>query len=250
MLLCTALALTSLVACSSQGRADARSASPSPAVPASVSATGSPAPSTDPLTTPSAAPVEARSALRAAPLRAAPQPPAVVRRGTGVLAVVPGASAVAGTGRPTRYLVEVEGGLGVDPRAFAREVERVLGDRRSWGAGGRRAMQRVSGGTVAFRVALASPRTTDRLCSPLRTNGYYSCANSGRAVLNLARWVTGAPSYAGRLTEYRQYLVNHEVGHTLGRGHERCPGPGRPAPVMLQQTKGLAGCARNSWPYP
>jgi len=69
-------------------------------------------------------------------------------------------------------------------------------------------------------------------------------------VLNLARWVTGAPSYAGRLTEYRQYLVNHEVGHTLGRGHERCPGPGRPAPVMLQQTKGLAGCARNTWPYP
>ena len=246
MLLCAALALTSVAACSSQGRAETRSAlSPSPSASAATSTAGSPAPSASPGATPSAAPAGGLSALRAAP-----RAPAVPRSGTGVLAVVPGRSAVAGSGRPTRYLVEVEGGLGVDARAFAREVERVLGDPRSWGAGGRRAMQRVPGGPVAFRVALASPRTTDRLCSPLRTNGYFSCATGGRAVLNLARWLTGAPSYAGRLTEYRQYLVNHEVGHTLGRGHERCPGRGRLAPVMLQQTKGLAGCVRNTWPYP
>ena len=49
-------------------------------------------------------------------------------------------------------LVEVAVGHGIDPVAFAREVEHVLGDPRSWGAGGRRALQRVDGGDVAFRV--------------------------------------------------------------------------------------------------
>jgi hypothetical protein len=147
--------------------------------------------------------------------------------------------------------VEVEGGLGIDAAAFADAVETTLADPRSWGAGGRRAMQRVDDADEAdLRVALASPDTTDRLCAPLETGGYFSCANGARAVLNVARWLRGAPSYEGDLEAYRSYVVNHEVGHTLGFGHADCPGPGQPAPVMLQQTKGLEGCTRGPWPYP
>ena len=179
-----------------------------------------------------------------------PSPTPVVVAGDGRLTVVPGQSAVSGPGEATPYVVEVEGGLGVDPQAFAADVDRVLADPRSWGGSGRRAMQRVAAGEVGLRVALASPRTVDRLCAPLDTAGYFSCANGGRAVLNVERWLTGAPSYAGRLAQYRQYLVNHEVGHVLGHGHEQCPGPGAPAPVMQQQTKGLDGCVENVWPYP
>ena len=180
----------------------------------------------------------------------APSPTPVVASGDGRLAVVPGRGAVSGPGEAAPYVVEVEGGLGVDPVAFAREVEQVLGDPRSWGADGRRAVQRVDGGDVAFRVALASPETADRLCAPLDTNGYFSCGTGGRAVLNVARWLTGADAYPGPLADYREYLVNHEVGHLFGRGHESCPGPGQPAPVMMQQTKGLDGCTPVSWPYP
>ena len=180
----------------------------------------------------------------------APSPTPVLASGDGRLTVVPGRGAVSGPGEAAPYVVEVEGGIGVDPVAFGREVEQVLGDPRSWGAGGRRALQRVDGGDVAFRVALTSPATTDRLCAPLDTNGYFSCGTGGRAVVNAARWLTGASAHPGPLPAYRQYLVNHEVGHLFGRDHEPCPGPGQPAPVMMQQTKGLDGCTPESWPYP
>ena len=174
----------------------------------------------------------------------------VVPAGDGDLHPVRGTSAVSGPGERTTYVVEVEGGLGVDAVAFARDVERTLADPRSWGSAGRRGLQRVPGGDADLRVALASPRTTDRLCAPLDTGGRFSCANGERAVLNAARWLRGAPAYGRRLADYRAYLVNHEVGHALGHGHARCPGAGQRAPVMLQQTKGLDGCAPGPWPYP
>ncbi|HNV16021.1 MAG TPA: DUF3152 domain-containing protein, partial [Dermatophilaceae bacterium] len=75
-----------------------------------------------------------------------------------------------------------------------------------------------------------------------------SCWWGGRAVLNLHRWVRGSATYGTDLTSYRTYLVNHEVGHGLGHRHVSCPAPGRPAPIMVQQTLGLEGC--RAWPWP
>jgi hypothetical protein len=68
-------------------------------------------------------------------------------------------------------------------------------------------------------------------------------------IVNDARWLTAIPDYGASLEVYRAYAVNHEVGHQLGYGHEACVQPGKPAPVMQQQTYGLNGCLANSWPY-
>ena len=165
-------------------------------------------------------------------------------RPTGKLLVSPGRSKVSGSGSPTRFIVEVEEGIKVDPRDFAEDVERVLFDRRSWPG----ALQRISHGTAAFRVTLASPDKTDELCAPLPTGGVFSCYMNGRSVLNSWRWNNGADSYGKDLARYRVYMINHEVGHALGHGHASCTGSGQAAPVMMQQTKGVGACRPNPWP--
>jgi len=50
------------------------------------------------------------------------------------------------------------------------------------------------------------------------------------------------------LPAYRLYVIQHELGHALGRGHASCAGPGRQAPIMLQQTLGLNNCL--PFPFP
>lgn len=167
---------------------------------------------------------------------------------TGEPIVVPGTSDPSGGGTVTRYIVEVEGGLAVDATCFASVVDSILADERSWGGGGRLSLQRVDDGPVDFRVSLFSPALTDSQCAPLQTNGIYSCWTGTRAAINAWRWQHGTNEYTNALEVYREYLINHEVGHGLGHNHTGCPGEGETAPVMQQQTKTLDGCTMNGYP--
>jgi Protein of unknown function (DUF3152) len=166
----------------------------------------------------------------------------------GLLHVVGGHSRRSGPGPLRRYTVQIEDGIQVNRRLVADTIATILGDRRGWGGTGRLSFQRVSSGPVSFRVVLATPSTVNRLCAPLITGGIYSCGMYGRAVLNVMRWRNGAAPFHGDLTKYRRYLVNHEVGHVLGHGHRGCHAAGARAPVMMQQTKGVAPCRANGWP--
>ncbi|WP_230686750.1 DUF3152 domain-containing protein [Catellatospora vulcania] len=159
-----------------------------------------------------------------------------------------------------RFRVAAETNIaGAELAEFTRMVDLTLGDPRSWIGGGQRRLQRVPAGSAYdFTIYLATGETTRRLCATggmdTRLDGvsYTSCRLPGRVVINLNRWRLSVPDYVrGRieLSVYRSYVVNHEVGHELGRNHERCPGRGRPAPTMQQQTYGLGGCRANPWPY-
>ncbi|MDT0302414.1 DUF3152 domain-containing protein [Streptomonospora wellingtoniae] len=170
-----------------------------------------------------------------------------VKKADGELEVVPGKSEPAGEGPRMRYIVEFEKGLPGEAADFATAVEQILADGRSWRGEDGVSMQRVDGGDADFRVALAAPQTVDRMCAPLQTMGRVSCTNGGRAIINQNRWVSGVEHFDGDLRTYRIYVINHEVGHALGRGHVSCPGKGEPAPVMQQQTFGLQGCEPNGW---
>jgi hypothetical protein len=159
------------------------------------------------------------------------------------------ARAPSSSGRLIRYDVKVEENLDLDPDQAAKIIAGVLNDERSWRGSGRVRFELVSGDSdrAELHAYLVTPGTTDRLCAPLLTRGEVSCQNGDRVVLNAKRWQLGAKSYSRDLDNYRRYLVNHEFGHYIGYGHVRCPGRGRAAPVMMQQTKGLDGCKKNPW---
>jgi hypothetical protein len=147
-----------------------------------------------------------------------------------------------------RFRVEVEEGLSIDPDCFAAAAAAILNDGRGWAGDGTVSFAQVDNDSPDFRLILASPETTNELCYPAATAGKYSCRNQNKVVLNLTRWEAGTDEFNGELDRYRQYLINHEVGHLLGHGHRSCTQVGMPAPVMMQQTKGLGDCLPNGWP--
>jgi hypothetical protein len=144
----------------------------------------------------------------------------------------------------------------VDPQVGATVEEarvvigEILGDPRSW-----RSLKPVTFVLAPVEKAklvvhILTPDQVDLACQPLSTDGVKSCSKRWNVYLNGDRWTKGAEPSKMRLAQYRRYLVNHEVGHSLGEPHRKCPGKGRMAPVMLQQTIGLQGCRPNPWPYP
>jgi len=170
--------------------------------------------------------------------------------GKGTWHVVPGSGPVIGkAGKLFTYTVEVEDGI--DPASYAGDdsfgtaVQGILSDTRSWTWNGEVRLQRVDASfpNPAFRVSLTTPDTTHRpdACG-FQIKFEASCyrRTMDRVLINLARWVRGAKVYGSDMTGYRQYAINHEVGHALGNNHVGCPGNDQPAPVMMQQSFGVA----------
>lgn len=205
-------------------------------------------------TTGSVAPTSTPSAP---PLRL---PGPVPSAGAGTFAYVPGQGQPVGRAGPLRrYRVAVERGSGEDVAAFGEAVESTLSAPESWTAGGNLRLQRVPEGAAHdFTVYLATAATARRMCLTggvdivVRGRPYTSCRVFGKVIINLDRWRLSVDHFVAAgvpLAVYRSYVINHEVGHELGHGHEACPGRGEPAPVMMQQTLFLDGCSANPWPY-
>ncbi|MFC8083153.1 DUF3152 domain-containing protein [Streptomyces sp. NPDC057340] len=181
-----------------------------------------------------------------------PDPDSIPSSGPGTFATASGGGdLVGGRVRTLTYVVQVEDGIGIPAQDVAAEVERILADERGWTADGKVGFRRVSGGASDFRVRLATAGTVDDICGQygLDTGGEVNCNVGQDVMVNLKRWLLATQYYADDVTSYRALIINHEVGHFLGHGHEGCPGAGRPAPVMMQQIKGLHGCRTNVWPY-
>ena len=104
---------------------------------------------------------------------------------------------------------------------------------------------------ASMHVILASGEQV-AAAAPGGCSATLSCRVGSLVLINDTRWMNGSDSYNAldvALTNYRQMVINHEVGHFLGHGHiEKCETNGGLAPVMLQQSTGLRGCLPNVWP--
>jgi hypothetical protein len=148
-----------------------------------------------------------------------------------------------------RYRIERRVG---DPatEGFDKVVRATLADPRGWSGAG---FVLIEDPGADFVVVLAEGPEVDRLCRPYRTGGRFSCQNGPVVALNADRWRSATEEWTGDLAGYHTMLVNHEVGHLLGRHHPpppQCPVPGRAARIMSQQSTELDGCLPNPWPLP
>jgi hypothetical protein len=194
--------------------------------------------------------------------------------------VVPGATPQVGQGtaKVFRYTVEIENGL--DPsmfggdNAFAQMVDQTLANPKGWTHNPQFAFVRIDNGKPDFRISLVSPVTVREGCGyefRLETSCYnpvFGPDKQARVIINEARWVRGAVPFEGDVGSYRQYAINHEVGHAIGYvRHQPCEQQGGLAPVMMQQTFSTSNddgakfdpedvkadgktCRFNPWPYP
>jgi len=190
----------------------------------------------------------------------------------------PGMTAGEGLETVIRYVVEVEDGVdtagsGGDD-ALAAMIDATLSNPKGWTNDTAFRFEHVAPDQEpTMRIQLTSVGTTRELCGGLDLEMETSCHiridGVSRVLINESRWVRGAAPFNGDLGSYRQYLVNHEVGHGLGyAAHEPCGADGELAPIMMQQTLSLNNaelhainpdevypdenvtCRYNPWPYP
>ncbi|MPZ66972.1 MAG: DUF3152 domain-containing protein [Pseudonocardiaceae bacterium] len=192
-------------------------------------------------------------------------------RGAGTWSVVPGTSPQFGTGRLFTYTVEVEDGVELPGggEGFATTTDATLNNPKSWIGSKEYAFRRVDDPAAAdVRISLTSQRSTRKICGfVIPYDGSCWRGDMERVVLNTARWTRGAVAFQGNVVQYQQYVVNHEVGHALGFSHVGCERNGALAPIMMQQTWGVANdyiaelgsdgvtgdgkvCEPNAWPFP
>ncbi|MEU8898372.1 DUF3152 domain-containing protein [Nocardia sp. NPDC048505] len=209
------------------------------------------------------------------PTGALPQGGAFTDAGAGTWRVVPGTAEIGlDAASVFTYTVEIEdgidtSGIGGDV-AVAKMVDSTLGNPKSWSHDKQFGFRRIDQGKPDFRVSLTSRQTTRKSCGfdiPIDSSCYN--ADAGRVLLSEVRWVRGALAFEGDIGSYRQYQINHEVGHAIGyHQHQPCETDGGLAPIMMQQTFGTKNndiaaldpfgvvpmdgkrCRFNPWPYP
>jgi len=149
--------------------------------------------------------------------------------------------------RTVRYHVETRGQITTSLKEFRTQAQQTYDDPRGWRSAGIRFVPVRSGG--AFTLVLAQASYLPRFSSGC--SSMWSCRVGRFVIINQDRWKNASPAWNAAhlpLRDYRHMVVNHETGHWLGLGHANCPGRGRLAPVMQQQSKGLQGCRFNPFP--
>lgn len=145
---------------------------------------------------------------------------------------------------------------------FVREVKSILNNNQGWKTKGynfvfvsKSVFDKiiVNGiNSIKFKLRLSYNETIAQECG-FDSNEKLSCYNPTidppNVLINFYRWKNGSKYSKLPLHDYRKYVINHEVGHALGRDHvEKCECRNCKVPVMMQQTISIGKCKPNPWP--
>ena len=148
------------------------------------------------------------------------------------------------------YDVTTRGVITADTDEFARLAHETLADPRGWVRMGITFERVATNGDFTLVLSAADMMTS---FSALGCDAAWSCNVGKNVIINQDRWLGATTPWnaaGGSLRDYRHMVINHEVGHNLGREHESCAKQGNLAAVMQQQSFDLQGCKFNPWPLP
>ena len=164
--------------------------------------------------------------------------------------------------------IDIEDGLKMTDGTLSAFVMQALNDPQGWGNEGPTIYIQTDG-APDVRVVFASPYTAAMICptphepaaltptaaaspSPSASASApvvdIQCATQGTIVVSIYDWIQGVPAYGDDRTAARIYLLNHGLGHVLGKSDAPCV-KGR-ATVMVNQQTMPEPCSANPWPFP
>lgn len=196
-------------------------------------------------------------------------------KGAGTILAVPGIGKPNATAGDVRWVsIAVEDGVEADAAAFKAYVISTLNANRGWGT--EHSVQFVpTDGVADYRIVLASPYTAAVLCpdthvtkpvvvtadasaspTPVASpspeavvDSPWSCQEDGVIVISSYNWTAGFSAFGTDVAGARAYILNHSMGHLMGRDDLACAGA--LADIMVVQESELPeGCEVNPWPYP
>lgn len=144
------------------------------------------------------------------------------------------------------YTVKFHKNLKIAKESCVQKIISVLNDSRGWKKSGYSLKYYKDILIPDFVIVFTSSKWIANYCNlpglsctDLRKNEIY---------INLDNWRNGSKNSGLNLNDYRTYVINHEVGHILGKKHVVCSIEGAKVPVMMQQTLGIGKCSPNPWP--
>ena len=139
-------------------------------------------------------------------------------------------------------------------RKWSRTIHGILNDPRGWAGQGfcfvPDAEDTASGMPHVFLLFLKNRRIVDEFGHDFEGMNLCHITQPGMIVINQDNWNHPPAVFLGPPELYRAYVVQHEMGHYLGKHTHRPSQPREPCDVMYQQTRGTGGsdgCVANPW---
>jgi hypothetical protein len=142
------------------------------------------------------------------------------------------------------YSIEFDKDIIINTNLVIKKITSVLEDKRGWKRLGYNFYHKDK--NPKFKIKIVKEEKIIKAC---KFSGL-SCADmsTNTIYINIKRWRNGSKRSKLSLDDYRTYILNHEIGHLIGRDHVQCNKSGSKVAVMVQQTLGISDCKPNPWP--